>query len=93
MITIKIKNGNPFNAGWLAAHLGLPRDVFMLDGIDKQAWDEGWDMRQETGWTIAPRKEDSFWHGAAHIGFLYQTHIPSPAESVLHRITVVEGEG
>lgn len=48
-ITLTIENENPFNAGWLAAHMGLPADCMPdLEGMDRQTFDDGYKMRTET---------------------------------------------
>ena len=47
-IRITIDNENPFNAGWLAAHLGLPINCLSLEGMAKQSFEEGYAMRWGT---------------------------------------------
>lgn len=73
MITIHIENENPFCAGWLACHLGMPKDCVRLEGMKQQQWDDGYRMREETADMQIP---DAQGHGDCHIAFLMEKDIP-----------------
>lgn len=48
MITLSVHNENPFCAGWLACHMGLPKDCLPeLHGMERESFDEGYRMRAE----------------------------------------------
>lgn len=77
-ITLKVENSNPFNAGWLACHMGISLDKAneMLPEMDEKqrAWfHDGFQMREETATMQDFRSE--LGHGGCHIAFLYEaTH-------------------
>lgn len=52
MSAIMVDGSNFFNSGWLAAFLGMPRELpgqAALRTSDLQAWQDGYDMCKETG--------------------------------------------
>lgn len=86
MIVLKVENENPFQAGWLACHMGLPKDCLPeLEGMARQSFDEGYRMREETA---NMQEADEYGHGACHIAFLMETEIP--VGFVRHRVSVSE---
>ena len=85
-IILQIENENPFQAGWLACHMGLPKDSLKLEGISKESWDAGWRMRQETADMETP---DEVGHGGCHVAFLMESTNPLK-EFVRHKVTVTQ---
>ncbi len=96
MIRLTVDNANPFNAGWLACHVGLPRDCLKLEDFQLRRlppWDgasndlvlfqEGYDMRAETGDMNDPH--DISGHGNSHIAFLVESTNPGDVTFVRHR--------
>ena len=86
MITVHVENQNPFCAGWLACHMGLPVDCVQLEGTARQLFQEGYRIRAETadmekGTTIPERLD----HGDCHIVFLMEREID--VGFVRHRVT------
>ena len=85
-ITLHVENENPFAAGWLACHMGLPKDSLKLYDIDKRGWDEGWDTRNETADMDNPYAHGK--HGGAHVAFLIEATNPTLVSFVRHKVSV-----
>ena len=83
-IIIEVENANPFQAGWLACHMGLPKHSLKLEGISQEAWNQGWQARQETADMETP---DEAGHGGCHIAFLVEAINPLP-DFVRHKVSV-----
>lgn len=67
-ITLTVENESPFDAGWLACHMGLPADCMPeLEGMARESFDEGYKMRGETA---DMHKPDEMGHGGCHVAFL-----------------------
>lgn len=89
-ITIHVENQNPFCAGWLACHMGLPVDCVQLEGMAVQTFRDGYRMRAETadmekGLTVLER----LGHGDCHVAFLMEREID--VGFVRHRVTATVG--
>ena len=83
-IILEVENANPFQAGWIACHMGLPSDSLKLEASSQESWNDGWRMRQETADMETP---DEMGHGACHVAFLQEATNPLP-EFVRHKVSV-----
>lgn len=78
-IVLQISNPNPFDAGWLACHLGLKLvDCLVqleLVGMDAESFTTGFNTRAESADMEDPYAEVA--HGRCHIVFLGQATDPA----------------
>jgi hypothetical protein len=67
-INLIVENDNPFDAGWLACHMGMPNEIPIgLNESERESFSVGFRMRQDTADMNTP---DPRWHGECHIAFL-----------------------
>lgn len=78
-IIVSVENDNPFNAGWLACHMGFNEESvdFLLDHLtqmQREVFKDGWKMREETADMNDSRQDRG--HGRCHIAFLCEATDP-----------------
>jgi len=86
---LHVENSNPHQAGWLACHMGLPKDCVQLEGLAKEAWDSGWNMRQRTA--DMEDSQDEVGHGGCHVAFLVESTQPLTG-IIRHKVNITVEE-